>query len=97
VGWRAAEQAAGSAGAHGAVPTICMATAHPAKFGEAIRRATGRPPVLPEALAALERLPERVTVLPAEAARVRALIAETLRARGVPLAPVAGAPLPVEA
>jgi threonine synthase len=63
------------------LPTVCMATAHPAKFGEAIRRAIGADPALPEALAGLERLPERVTVLPAEAARLRAFMLDTLAGR----------------
>lgn len=47
------------------VPVVAMATAHPAKFGDAIRRAVGFDPPLPPALAGLERLPARVAVLPA--------------------------------
>jgi len=49
----------------GGPPLICMATAHPAKFPEAIRRAVGFPPAMPPALANLEGLPARVHVLPA--------------------------------
>jgi threonine synthase len=63
------------------LPIVCMATAHPAKFGEAIRRAIGADPALPDALAGLEQLPERVTVLPAEAARLRAFMLNTLAGR----------------
>jgi len=52
-------------------PMVCLATAHPAKFGEAVRRAIGREPELPPALAVLEGLPSRCEVLDADAALVR--------------------------
>ena len=74
VGYRAAEALSGG----DRLPTVCMATAHPAKFGEAIGRAIGREPPLPESLAGLARLPERVAILPAETERVRAFMLETL-------------------
>ncbi|MDD5705888.1 MAG: threonine synthase [Kiritimatiellae bacterium] len=48
-----------------AVPTICLATAHPAKFGDAIRRATGADLARHPILDALPGLPTRVTRLPA--------------------------------
>lgn len=35
------------------IPVICLATAHPAKFGETVEKAIGIPPEMPEALAAL--------------------------------------------
>ena len=35
-------------------PMICLATAHPAKFGEAVRKAIGHEPELPPALAGLK-------------------------------------------
>ncbi len=47
------------------MPVVCMATAHPAKFADAIRKAIGSDPPLPPALADLERRPTRVRVLPA--------------------------------
>ncbi|MCZ6556298.1 MAG: threonine synthase, partial [SAR324 cluster bacterium] len=62
----------------GGSPVISMATAHPAKFAEAIKQAIGEEPVLPPALAGLEALPERLTVLPARLEAVRAFIGETL-------------------
>jgi len=68
VGFCAAQRSPGAE----EIPTICMATAHPAKFGAAIRRATGADPELPPALAGLERLPARVSRLPAQAERVKA-------------------------
>jgi threonine synthase len=55
-----------------------MATAHPAKFADAIRAAIGHDPPLPQALAGLERLPRRVLTLPARLEPVQRAIAETL-------------------
>ena len=43
---------------------VSLATAHPAKFPEAVARATGRAPEPPPALAAVADLPERCTSLP---------------------------------
>lgn len=60
------------------VPTLAMATAHPAKFAEAIRAATGRDPALPPALAGLDKLPRRVSMLPARVDAVRDHIQRTL-------------------
>lgn len=60
------------------IPTLAMATAHPAKFGAAIRAATGHDPPMPPALAGLERLPRRVHTLPARVGPVQRYIAETL-------------------
>ena len=45
-------------------PIAVMSTAHPAKFGEAVRDATGREPELPPALAALADRDEHLTALP---------------------------------
>jgi threonine synthase len=63
--------------AHG-VPTVAMATAHPAKFPDAIEQAIGIRPALPPRLADLMSRPERFTVLPnnlaAVEANVRALV-----------------------
>ncbi|HVH78187.1 MAG TPA: threonine synthase [Stellaceae bacterium] len=47
-----------------AAPMVALATAHPAKFAEAVERATGLRPPLPPALAEMIEKPERVTVLP---------------------------------
>lgn len=46
-------------------PVICLATAHPAKFAEAIERAGLETPALPSHLADLMTREERTTVLPA--------------------------------
>ncbi|MGA0864130.1 MAG: threonine synthase [Ilumatobacteraceae bacterium] len=46
-----------------AVPMVTMATAHPAKFPDAVERATGVRPELPEHLADLMERPEKTTRL----------------------------------
>ncbi len=45
-------------------PMITLATAHPAKFPDAVRRAIGAPPPEPPIVAKQRTLPERMTVLP---------------------------------
>ncbi len=51
-------------------PIVALATAHPAKFPDAVERATGVRPPMPKRLAALMQLPERCTTLPNELASV---------------------------
>jgi threonine synthase len=62
------------------VPTdatpVCLATAHPAKFGNAVEQATGIAPPFPQALAGIERLPSRCAVLEADLAAIKAFIEE---------------------
>jgi threonine synthase len=71
VGVHAARQAqAGGAGG----PMVVLGTAHPAKFPEAVERATGRHPNLPPHMADLMSRPERVTVLPNDAGAVERFI-----------------------
>ncbi len=55
-------------------PIIALATAHPAKFPDAVERATGRRPALPDHLADLYDRPERVTVLPNDLNRVKEFV-----------------------
>ena len=56
------------------VPVVALATAHPAKFAEAVKSAISVPPPVPARLAALEGLPERCDTLPAETSAVKAYI-----------------------
>lgn len=56
------------------VPIICLATAHPAKFDEAVVTATGLEPERPASLAGIEGLPSRCDVLEADLAAVREYI-----------------------
>ena len=58
----------------GGGPTICLATAHPAKFGDAIRAATGRDLAHHPLLDALQDAPTRCDILPATADAIRAYI-----------------------
>ena len=56
------------------VPVVAMATAHPAKFADAVARATGHGQPPPPRLAALDRLEERFTVAPNDLAAVQGLV-----------------------
>jgi threonine synthase len=60
--------------AGGREPLVTLATAHPAKFPEAVLAATGIEPALPSWLADLMGRPERFSVLPAEAGEVEGFI-----------------------
>jgi threonine synthase len=53
---------------------VCLATAHPAKFGEAVFQATGDPTPVPAGIAALEGMPTRCQVMDADLEQVRAFI-----------------------
>jgi threonine synthase len=48
------------------VPMVCLATAHPAKFGEAVFQALGREPELPPRLQGLAEREARCEVLEAD-------------------------------
>jgi threonine synthase len=52
-------------------PVVCLATAHPAKFPDAVERATGERPPLPARLGDLLTRPERCDLLPADVDVVR--------------------------
>jgi len=56
------------------MPVVCLATAHPCKFPEAVERATGKPPEVPEKVRGLDRLPQRYEVMPADVDKVKAYI-----------------------
>ena len=55
-------------------PMVTLATAHPAKFPDAVEKASGVRPALPPRLAHLMKCPERFTVLPNDVAKVRGFI-----------------------
>jgi len=58
------------------VPMVTLATAHPAKFPDAVYRATGLRPALPARLSDLMQRPERLTVLPNDRRRIQDFILE---------------------
>jgi threonine synthase len=68
VGYSAARKA------DGAAPMVTLATAHPAKFPDAVEAATGIRPSLPAKLADLMGGPERYDILPATLKAVSAYI-----------------------
>ena len=57
---------------------VALATAHPAKFPDAVEAATGVRPPLPERLADLFDRPERYETVPNDYAHVRAAIAAAI-------------------
>ena len=61
------------------VTMVTMATAHPAKFPDAVERATGVRPVLPAHMADLMDRPERTTVLPNDLAAIQKFVASVAR------------------
>ncbi|HEY8215030.1 MAG TPA: threonine synthase [Methylocystis sp.] len=61
-------------------PMIALATAHPAKFPDAIERAIGRRPALPDHLAHILAARERFAVLDNDAAKIASFISARARA-----------------
>ena len=59
---------------HDGVPVVCLATAHPAKFPDAVERATGIRPPLPAHLADLYDRKEHVDRLPVDLQKVQAFV-----------------------
>ncbi|MCO8144140.1 threonine synthase [Rhodovulum tesquicola] len=59
-----------------ATPMITLATAHPAKFPDAVAAATGIRPPLPKRMADLYERPERVTVVDNDLGAIESLIEE---------------------
>jgi len=62
------------------VPMVVLATAHPAKFPDAVHKATGERPKLPPGLADLMSRTERVDGLPNDVAALKALIDDRMEA-----------------
>ena len=57
-------------------PMICLATAHPAKFGEAVKKAIGQEPALPPALAGLDKAESRCVTLDADTEMIKSYMQE---------------------
>ncbi|MBX6373405.1 MAG: threonine synthase, partial [Acetobacteraceae bacterium] len=70
----AAARAAGLAPEDPAIPVVVAATAHPAKFPDAVEQATGLRPPLPPRLADLYERPERYRVLPPDLGAIEAAV-----------------------
>ena len=71
VGVRAGQELAG-----GECPVICLATAHPAKFGEAVEKAIGEPPTYPASLQGIDKRDRRCEVLDADLEQIKHYLAE---------------------
>ncbi|MGE5152020.1 MAG: threonine synthase [Rhodospirillaceae bacterium] len=63
------------------VPMVVLATAHPAKFPDAVEKATGERPALPPRLADLFQRTERVDGLPNDIAALKQLIDDRMAAK----------------
>jgi threonine synthase len=74
--------AAGREAGHAATPMVVLSTAHPAKFPDAVERATGRIPEQPERLRLRLGQTERCATLPNDFAAVTDFIESNVRARG---------------
>ena len=63
-------------------PVVTLATAHPAKFGDAVERATGQRPILPARIGDLLEREERLVDLPGGYDAVAEYVAQHATARG---------------
>ncbi len=64
------------------MPLVTLATAHGAKFPDAIKTATGIHPPLPPELADLMERPERMTVLPNDLGQVQEFVRAQVSSAG---------------
>lgn len=55
-------------------PIVCLATAHPAKFSDAVKEATGMEPPRPAILSGIEQKPQRLTVMPCSVEEVKRFV-----------------------
>ena len=55
----------------GECPLVCLATAHPAKFGDAVQEAINTSPAMPESLAGIEQRPSRCEIIDADTKAIR--------------------------
>ena len=65
-----------------AIPVVVAATAHPAKFPDAVEQATGLRPPLPPRMADLYQREERYSVMPADLAQVEGFVRAHARRNG---------------
>jgi threonine synthase len=62
--------------AGGEYPVVCLATAHPAKFPEAVKQAIGKVPQRPASLDGLEERERRCEIIDASTERVKSYLAD---------------------
>jgi threonine synthase len=78
-------------------PVVTLATAHPAKFPDAVERASGKRPALPARADGLFEREERYEVLPADLAAIEGFIAGRAKKKKAPPRPAAAPAAPREA
>ena len=61
------------------LPLVCLATAHPAKFGAAVKSAIGQDPETPEAFEGIENQPKKLETLAADTAVIKAFVDQHAR------------------
>jgi threonine synthase len=61
------------------IPMICLATAHPAKFGKTVERAIGVAPALPDALVGIEHRATRCETMDANTEAIKQYVREHAR------------------
>ncbi|MDY0189650.1 MAG: threonine synthase [Desulfuromonas sp.] len=61
------------------IPLVCLATAHPAKFGEAVLQAIGSQPPVPDSLKDIEQRPRRCDIIDAETEQIKAYLSKRTR------------------
>jgi len=59
----------------GEAPLICLATAHPAKFGDAVKEAIGQDPELPKAFQGIDKKEKRCEIIAADTTTVKDYLA----------------------
>ncbi len=62
--------------AGGDAPVVCLATAHPAKFPDPVRQATGRDPELPPSLEGIESRERRCEIIEADTQKIKDYVAK---------------------
>jgi threonine synthase len=75
-------EAARAASLDPSIPVVALATAHPAKFPDAVERATGQRPALPEAMADLDAREERCATLANNLPALKGFLRERATAQG---------------
>ncbi|WP_458776998.1 threonine synthase [Desulforhopalus sp. 52FAK] len=60
----------------GGVPIVCLATAHPAKFGDVVEQAINTPPEIPESLNGIESKETRCKLMAADKNAIQNYVAE---------------------
>jgi threonine synthase len=58
----------------GEIPVVCLATAHPAKFGDAVREAIGSDPPMPPSLTDIYTKEKRCSIVAADTETIKAFI-----------------------